>query len=219
MHVESAHIMGKDFSVSSLTTAAVTNLGSITPASFFGTRPEAYAAIYTMWRIKKVVFRFTYIQNTSVAPNMVCIGILDDSSGAEGDAPTSFSGVLALRTSLTVQPNETVVREYKPANKNWLFTYQASGNDPRLTVAGELYVAQVSVANATLYIQADYSIAFKGATDIGATERLTAFRQTRIVESQGSSETSGFEIVPRGVSEPVTNSLRALPTQGTLRHV
>jgi len=171
-HQDSCNTQGKTLFSVILGSAAVTNAGVMNP-TFFGTRVTNMAAIFTRWRINKLVFRIAF--DSATTPSAAAFGvygILDDASGAEGDAPTSADGLLALRVSGTVGFNTTAgtTRVYKPPDKDWRFCYAgATGSDPRLYAYGVLFVQQLGTASTSVYVQADYSITFKGATDIGAT--------------------------------------------------
>lgn len=203
MHVDALNTRGKNLTSAILSSTAVTNIGVLN-CTYFGVRVLNMAAIFTMWRIKRLVFRITF--TPAVAANdLLVFGVLDDSSGAEGDAPTSASGILALRTSGTIANTVgTVVREYKPANKNWMYTYAGQTNsDPRLTTYGVLYASQLVTGSSTVYVQADYSISFKGANDIGATVR----GQTRLgpLELESAED---FINIPPSVHETGAQWLR-----------
>jgi hypothetical protein len=175
MHQDSTNLRGKAVFEVILGSGAITNAGVFNPA-FFGVRCTALAAIFTRWRIKELVIKM-FFESSGNAPgaNVGFFGILDDSSGAEGDAPTTYEGLLACRTSGMVGISSLpIVRVYKPVDKKkWYYTYAgATGSDPRLTSVGVLYVAQTGVNGTGVFVQVDYSLSFAGANDIGATVTL-----------------------------------------------
>jgi hypothetical protein len=175
MHQDSTNLRGKAVVEVILGSGAITNAGVFNPA-FFGVRCTALAAIFTRWRIKELVIKM-FFESSANAPgaNVGFFGILDDSSGAEGDAPTTYEGLLACRTSGMVGISSLpIVRVYKPVDKKkWYYTYAgATGSDPRLTSVGVLYVAQTGVNGTAVFVQVDYSLSFAGANDIGATVTL-----------------------------------------------
>lgn len=174
MHQDSTNLRGKVVFEVILGSGAITNAGVLNPA-FFGVRCTALAAIFTRWRIKELVIKMLFESSSTPGANVGFFGILDDSSGAEGDAPTTYEGLLACRTSGMVGISSLpIVRVYKPVDKKkWYYTYAgASGSDPRLTSVGVLYVAQTATNGTAVFIQVDYSLAFAGANDIGATVTL-----------------------------------------------
>jgi hypothetical protein len=154
-------------STTSSTAGTPTSLILLNPTSF-GTRPNAVAALYTHFKILELRFRFTAY---SLANNTVSIGVLDDATATEGDIPTSFAGVQALRCSGIFLEGTTVPEEfvYRPIRgQQPLFTGAgASGSDARLVNQGVLVVAGLS-ASQPFSIVVDYVIRFEGASDVGA---------------------------------------------------
>lgn len=155
------------------TTATPSVILSIEPLGL-SPRTVAFAALFAEYHINYL--RVKFISSTAVNS---ALGVLDDASGAEGDAPSSVSGVLELRCSASSLATQTVPTEFtytQKASSFWLKTYPgASGSDPRLAVAGLLYGA--SSSSASVSIEVDYSITFQGAVDVGSS--VTVVRETQ----------------------------------------
>jgi len=112
-----------------------------------------------------------YTTTAGATASLGAIGVVDDSSAAEGDAPTSVAGLLECRCSGTNSNTQTVPTEllWEPVDrKRWFYTYPgASGSDVRLVVPGFLFGAATASGSYTLQI--DFSLVFAGAVDTGAT--------------------------------------------------
>jgi hypothetical protein len=141
----------------------LTNILTITPANM-GIRTAAFQLLFAEYHINFIRVKFLSGTNT------VVVGFLDDASGAEGDAPTTASGLLEQRCSGVSMSLETVPTEFlytQKASSFWLKTYAgASGSDPRLTVAAILYAFNAG-STVTPQIELDYSITFQCAVDVG----------------------------------------------------
>jgi hypothetical protein len=175
MNADSCVIRGKYLtSVSATAGGGVVTFLALNPTALGG-RASAIAGVFANYRFKTCVFRLFGGSTVSSTLNLVTFGILDDSSGAEGDGPTTYQGVAELRTSCVVPLSQGVfTRIWKPADpKMWYKTYAgASGSDPRLVYPGEVYIGYPSFTGTEIVdIEVDYSIAFKGAVDIASTIR------------------------------------------------
>jgi len=143
---------------------------NINPAGLGG-RQTAIGAVFSDFRVKNVLVRFIGSTTATSIPETVAVGFLDDSSGAEGDAPTNANDILELRCSgvslgATTVPTEIV---YRPVNSQlWYKTFAgASGSDPRLTTPAVLYAASAAAGAAS--IEVDVTIVYKGAVDLADT--------------------------------------------------
>jgi hypothetical protein len=148
-------------------TASPAALLSFTPANM-GVRAGALANIFTHYRFKYVKIKWTSL---SVTNAITALGVYDDASVNEGQAPTSVSGIAEMRASSTQLGNSTVPQyfEWVPVDtKQWEYTVAGvTGSDIRLETSGILYAA--STASNSVCIEVDYCIVFKGAADVGAT--------------------------------------------------
>jgi len=144
----------------------MTNLLTITPANM-GIRTAAFQLLFAEYHINFIRVKFV----SGTTSNYVVLGFLDDASGAEGDAPTSGSGLLEQRCSGISFGPQTINTEFlytQKASSFWLKTYAgASGSDPRLSVAAILYGFNFGSTN-SVTIELDYSITFQCAVDVGS---------------------------------------------------
>jgi len=165
MSGDSVGLTGKIFFVGTLSASVVTNIGPFNP-TFFGARAAAFGTFFANWRVKKLMIK-AWVNSTLAA---VPLGILDDSSGAEGDAPTTNEGIMQLRSSMVVLPptGPAVVLEYSPVDKRkWYYTFAgATGSDPRLYEPGTMFGG---LSSTPITIQIDFSLSFKGAVDTQTT--------------------------------------------------
>jgi len=136
-----------------------------------GARAAALAAIFSMWRFKKVIFKYNYTTASTGTGAVGTLGILDDSLITEGDGPTTTQGVLELRTSCTnYNQNPPTTLEYAPPTSAWYHTYAgATGSEPRLVSCGVVYVGSIVTTTYSHTLEIDYVIVFKGAVDVGST--------------------------------------------------
>jgi hypothetical protein len=152
------------FTVSS-TPSGLTN---ISPASF-GVRAAAMGTLFSRFRVKYLRIKFISTSNPAISS---VLGILDDSSVAEGDAPTTSGGVLELRCSGSSLSNATVPTQllWRPTDpKKWYYCYSGqSGSDPRLFNCGVLYGATPSTGSSAVILEIDFCLVFKGAVDVGS---------------------------------------------------
>jgi hypothetical protein len=152
------------------TIGATPSISLVLNPNNFGPRAAALAAIFTRFRFKSIGFKFICTSGTFVSSDGA-IGVLDDSSGTEGDAPTTINSVLEMRCSALNLTAETVPTEFRwePVDKTlWYATYPgATGSDARLVNAGVVYQS-ATATGVIMSIEMDYELVFKGATDIGA---------------------------------------------------
>jgi len=143
---------------------------------FLGVRPAAYAALFTRWRVNRLIVKFIVANSTALEAGVV--GFLDDSN-TSADVPTSAAGVLALRCSVSIPLQTTAFSssvstfqeyEWRPSRSSpkWFYTtLEGSSSDPRLEVPCSVFVAGSS-ATANFTIEIDYDITFDGACDVGS---------------------------------------------------
>jgi hypothetical protein len=165
---DSTSLRTKQIIVTALTTTPSLVI-ALTPGNF-GARATGLAALFTNYRLRAIVLKF-YVSTTSTSTSTGALGLLDDSSGAEGDGPTTIQGVVELRCSATQFTTETVptIFNWSPIDKRkWFYTYPgASGSDPRLSVPAVLYGC-TNTGTASISVELDCIWSFKGAADIGA---------------------------------------------------
>jgi len=165
---DSTVLRGKIFLPQTAVTAGtVTSLLLLSPNSTaFGARCVALGLIFSNYRIKYLKFKWMGI--SSGTASSFAMGVLDDASGAEGNAPTTINGILEQRCSSSAFSEESVPTEfeYKPVDTRLWYKTQpgSSGSDPRLSVNGVLYAA--SNAAGAVQLEVDYCFVFKGATDV-----------------------------------------------------
>jgi hypothetical protein len=147
------------------------NTSSTTPAMilklhprYLGDRASDFVFVYTSYKIKKLVFRFS--TNTT---SPVVLGVLDDIAG-EGDNPTTFADVSELRSSMvhhgTNQPPTELY--WEPVDKDlWYKTYDAGSLTSELYESGNTYLANMTSATSVISVEVSYELVFKGACDIG----------------------------------------------------
>jgi len=151
----------------SLVSASLTTTPSavfqVDPGStLFGSRLNGFAAIFTSYRLKQMTVKFI---NGSPSIGVITVGLLDDGSTAEGDAPTTVGGVLELRCSASslggqTTPSFIIFRPVDP--RLWFKTISgATGSDQRLVNCAVLYAAASSAASPSFEIDAEF--VFKGA--------------------------------------------------------
>jgi hypothetical protein len=147
---------------------------STTPAAFIvlapsqlGPRATALATVFSRFRVNSVIIKF--METTSGFQTV--LGIVDDASGTEGDAPSSFGGVLETRCSALAFGAQTVPTylEWRPVDKSkWYYcTSGATGSDPRLVFPAISFVA--SSGTGSISAEVDFNVTFKGADDTGST--------------------------------------------------
>jgi hypothetical protein len=164
-------LRGKLFQSASVTAGSV-SLGLVFHPANFGGRSSNLATIFSRFRFLSVAMRFLSNVNGATQSSTVMAGVLDDASGTEGDAPTSPAGVLEQRCSALVLQNQTVPVDFiwRPVDRNlWYATTTGSStSDPRLVFPGVLYYGNANAASAaTVQVELDWEISFKGATDVG----------------------------------------------------
>lgn len=173
-----SRLMGKCFVSLSSTSSGFVGF-NINPASL-GVRPAAYAALFTRWRISRLIVKPLAL-TTAFSANEVCfIGFLDDSI-TSSDVPTSGVAILDLRcsassvatsTSATVAPGPISTYneyEYRPLRgpPTWYFTtLEGSSSDPRLEVPCSLWFGGPSAAVFTAAFEIDYDLLYEGACDV-----------------------------------------------------
>jgi hypothetical protein len=166
-----AMVLRGKFLLSNVVSGTPNSIIALTPVNF-GARAAAAATIFTSYRIKKIGIKFNGQTTNSGVSNAaaVVLGILDDASGAEGDAPSTANGVLELRCSAVSMPAETISTEltWSPVDKNlWYHTSSGSStSDPRFLFPGVVYIAALSTGN-FITAEFDWEVVFKGASDTG----------------------------------------------------
>lgn len=162
---DAVHFVGRElFSVTLSST--VTSILAVDPS--LGDRANMLAGIYTKYRFKSVLFRYFASQITG--SGQVCMGVLDDGSTAEGDSPSSLTGVYQLRVSSINYDGQTTPTEmlWKPNDQSWRYTFAGmSGSDPRLYFSAILF--GVSTVTTAVTVEVMYDLVFKGATDTTTT--------------------------------------------------
>jgi len=160
-------IKGKYLGNAGLTTAPQ-NLLSFNPQGL-GSRSTNMATIFSRYRIKYV--RIKWLSTNGTTASSIALGVLDDASGSEGDAPINLGDVAELRASSTIVGNTTVPQlfTWEPVDRRlWYATYSgATGSDPRFSIPGVLYLAATGAVGGVAY-ELDYSVVFAGAVDTGA---------------------------------------------------
>jgi len=135
-----------------------------------GVRHASFSALFARYKLNFV--RFKFFLNSTTSSGNGALGVLDDASTAEGNAPTSASGVLELRCSASNFAQQTTPTEFvwRPKPSLWLFCQQgASGSDPRLTVSGLVYGATSGSGSTGIFnTEIDISVSYKDAVDVGA---------------------------------------------------
>jgi hypothetical protein len=151
----------------STTPAVVLNLN---PANL-GARAASLATIFSRFRINRLIFKATFVNNTTALSTTGVVGVLDDATTTEGDAPISASSVLELRCSGSYLQSQTVPLElsWQPVDKSkWYYTQNGvSGSDARLVEMGVAYAASPATG-VVVSLEIDYDVTFKGATDTSA---------------------------------------------------
>jgi hypothetical protein len=146
----------------SLTTTAPALTRTLHP-DFMGERAADLARIYSYYKIKELVVRFS-------ANNPVICGVLDDIIG-EGDAPATFSDVSELRSSMVShgQGGQPATELYwKPVDTDlWYKCYSAGTSTNELYESGNMYLALPTAATTVVTVEMTFKIVFKGALDTG----------------------------------------------------
>jgi hypothetical protein len=143
------------------------NVLTIHPASL-GARSLALCGIFSRYRFKYVRFKFL---SSPATLGQTALGVYDDATSAEGQPPTTLSGITELRASGTSLYGQTVPTSFEwfPADRNlWYYTQPGvSGSDFRLYSSGVLYLGGTA-SSVAVGIEFDYCVVFKGAVDIGS---------------------------------------------------
>jgi hypothetical protein len=145
----------------------------VTPSQFLllnpnnlGARAAAMAGIFSHYR-----FKYLKVKYTSGTSSYTALGVYDEGSFGEGQAPVNVSDVAELRASGSYFPTQSVPTyfEWIPADpKFWFYCNPgASGSDPRLTSSGVMISASAAGSQGT-YVEIDFSLVFKGAVDSSA---------------------------------------------------
>jgi hypothetical protein len=130
---------------------------------FLGERAADLARIYSYYKIKELVVRFS-------ANNAVIAGVLDDITG-EGDAPATYSDVSELRSSMVShgtggQPPTELY--WKPVDTDlWYKCYSAGTGTQELYESGNLYLALPTAGTTRVTVELTFKIVFKGGLDTG----------------------------------------------------
>jgi hypothetical protein len=168
---------------------------------FLGDRAADFIFIYTYYKIKKLVFRFS----TNVI-NPVILGVLDDIQG-EGDTPSTFSDVSELRSSMVNHGSNQPPTElyWEPVDKDlWYKTYDAGVLTGELYESGNTYLAPMTSTVTKTSVEVTYELVFKGACDVGGLLKklikefnLIPRDETVIVARPQSGETTSSVIPDR----------------------
>jgi hypothetical protein len=162
-------IKGK-FLLTSTLGGGVNNLLTFLPASF-GNRAAQMSNLFSEYHINYMRLKF-FSSATSGTSGGVVLGILDDASNVEGDAPTTPAAILELRCSGVNFSGETIPTEfmYRPKTSAfWMKTFGGStGSDDRLVSSGNLFGGLFGTGTTSLSLEIDYSITFQGAVDTGS---------------------------------------------------
>jgi hypothetical protein len=133
----------------------------------FGTRLNDIDGLYSNYRLKSMIVKWSVADSTG---GTAALGFLDDASGAEGDSPSTITGVAELRCSSTTFFSDTVAQyfNYSPVQRNkWYYTFAgATGSDARLVNTAVLYGA--ATASIFCTIELDCVWIFKGALSTGS---------------------------------------------------
>lgn len=131
----------------------------------FGSRMAAMALLFSRFRILKVVVKVIPPISTGTTPILNAVGVLDD-TGSSVDAPTTYAGILQLRTSLMFGSGETIPQEFQwnPVDPNlWYHTdSEGSGGDSRWQYPGVLYWQNAASVN--VLSQVFFTVEFAGAS-------------------------------------------------------
>ncbi len=163
LSTDATPLVGKIAFAVDTTTTAPTMILKLHP-KFLGDRAADFIFVYTYYKIKSMVFRFGSNSTSAVA-----IGVLDDIQG-EGDAPTTFSDVTELRSSMvqhgTNQPPTELF--WQPVDKDlWYKTYDAGSLTNELYESGNTYLAALNGGTVKTTVEVTYEVVFKGACDVG----------------------------------------------------
>jgi hypothetical protein len=139
----------------------ILSLNPLVNPGLVGNRQAQIAGVFAMYRLKQVIVKFTAASGTSAS-----LGFLDDSSGAEGDAPPDVSAVSELRCSGTFLNNSTLPTSFRfvPVDtRKWYYSFTGTVGD-RFVSPGILY-AGVSGGAASVFYEIDFEYVYKGAVD------------------------------------------------------
>jgi hypothetical protein len=142
-------------------------LSTLNPSNL-GSRQAAAANLFSSYRIKEIVVKFLPNANGTPAGNVaVAVGFLDDATSGEPDAPTTASSVAELRCSGTSLGSQTVptIFRWSPVDKTLWYKTQNAG-EARFVSPGSMFGGTTGGA-ANISIELDFTIVYKGATDLG----------------------------------------------------
>jgi len=131
-----------------------------------GVRATNLAAVYSRFRVKALMIKFTAIGGNSGNTGSV-IGILDDTT-SEGTVPTNAGGTLELRCSGVALPNQGTPSYvyYLPVDKTKWYYCNLDSNDPRFVYPGTIYATSLGGAGGVT-AELDFTLVFAGAEDGG----------------------------------------------------
>jgi len=169
-------------------------LSTVTPAlartlhpDYMGERAADLARIYSYYKIKELVVRFS-------ANNPVIAGVLDDITG-EGDAPVTYTDVSELRSSMVShgtggQPPTELY--WKPVDTDlWYKCYSAGAATAELYESGNFYLALPVASSTVVSVEMTFKIVFKGALDTGGFFNRLKRLESPIVIPPASTQKSG----------------------------
>jgi hypothetical protein len=120
---DSTNMRGK-LLFTSTTSPTPTAILALTPQAF-GARAAAYATLFSSYRFKYLKIKFS--GNAAGTTNgLTAIGVLDDATVTEGDAPTNINTILEQRCSGSSFPNSSMPTfiSWSPIDgKKWFYTF------------------------------------------------------------------------------------------------
>jgi hypothetical protein len=179
---DSCNIRGKFIFTANLSVSASSPTNIVTINSdTFGSRVAAISLQFARYHYKYIRFKFVGqavpAGTLALTTGIVAMGVQDDATQAEGSGPTTVSALAEQRCSATCFINQTTPTQFiwKPNDPSmWYYTFAgATASEPRLVDQGVLYGGLIQAINnatsASLAVECDYSITFKGAIDTGTT--------------------------------------------------
>jgi len=163
---DSTVLRGKSFAVLAGVTAVTLALALTPTATLMGGRANALATVFSRYRFKDVRMK---ILSGGSGSGFAVVGVIDDTTVVTGDFPTTASGVSELRCSATSFVGQTVPTqfEWSPVDKNlWYYCDPETSGDSRLVNSGSIVYSSTSTAPVSIEI--DYTLVFKGATDLSS---------------------------------------------------
>jgi len=138
-----------------------------------GSRQVAASSLFSSFRIKEIIVKFTGITNSTVGENPIApivVGVLDDATG-ETDSPNNIQDLLELRCSASYLPGQLTSAYFRwtPVdNTIWYKTFGPTSD--RFVTPGILFAGSTQLGQA--FIEIDATVVYKGAVDTLATFEL-----------------------------------------------